>query len=245
MLPCCIRPKTVVDRGAYTFLSLRPWLSSFPSPPPTDLGAEEEQPDSAADQQHGRHRWQQDDEPPPTVKHDDLQPSSFPPQADNNTRVRFRGHYDLARTVKGGGARSGPLSVNDPQLDATDLAMKLLRSENFLSLACPIGAGSSWRIKYRDAEVLVHLLLRAMMAAQDFAGAARALATLHRALGRFDPDVYRYTVALLRLSGDHQVSRVPRREICPSTDGGCCRPVASLFFVSMEFRFDTGVPISL
>lgn len=96
--------------------------------------------------------------------------------------------------------------MNDPQLEATDFATKLLRSENFLSLACPIGAGNSWRIQYRDATVHVHLLLRAMVAAQDFAGAARALATLHRLHCRFDPDIYRYTVSLLRLSGDHQVS---------------------------------------
>lgn len=51
----------------------------------------------------------------------------------------------------------------------------------------------------------VHQLLRAMVAGQDYAGAARALAVLHRLHGAFDPDVYRYTATLLRVSGDHTV----------------------------------------
>lgn len=64
---------------------------------------------------------------------------------------------------------------------------------------------NDWRIGFRDVVVQVHRLLRAMVAGQDYAGAARALAVLHRLHGGFDPDVYRYTVALLRMSGDHTV----------------------------------------
>lgn len=197
-------------RCAQVIAGLRPYFTPLPSPLLCRRGAEESQPDSAADQQHHQHRLQQQEEKP-TLKQD-LQPSSF----SLDTPVRFRGHYDLARNKRGRGARAGPLSVNDPQLDATDFATNLLRSENFLHLACPIRAGNSWKIQYRDATVHVHLLLRAMVAAQDFAGAARALATLHRVHCRFDPDVYRYTVSLLRLSGDHQVSALD-----VSSAGGC------------------------
>ena len=108
----------------------------------------------------------------------------------------------------GGTARAGPLSVNDPQLDPRPGGNFELLADSFLTLSSPFGppgAKNSWRMQYTDAPEHVHRLLRAMVSAQDYAGAARALATLHRLHSLFDPDVYRYTVALLRLSGDHQV----------------------------------------
>ena len=69
----------------------------------------------------------------------------------------------------------------------------------------PPGARVGWKMRTRDAPQHVHRLLRAFAAAHDYAGAARSLATLHRLHDGFDPDVYRYTTALLRLAGDHRV----------------------------------------
>lgn len=123
-------------------------------------------------------------------------PPSLPP--------RPRGNYDPAR----GSALLGPLSVNDPQLERQDKGDRFILSESFLNIASPFGpfgASNDWRILQKDAPEHVHRLLRALVAAQDYAGAARALATLHRLHSVFDPDVYRFTVGLLRLSGNHQV----------------------------------------
>lgn len=72
---------------------------------------------------------------------------------------------------------------------------------------------NGWKMQYKDPPEHAHCLLRSMMAAQDYAGAARVLATLHRLHVLFDPDVYRYTVALLHLSGDHQVCEVARMKM--------------------------------
>lgn len=113
--------------------------------------------------------------------------------------------------------------MNDPQLEPPENSNdnesnnktggrrrsdRFILSESFFNIASPFGpfgAGNEWRVLPRDAPEHVHRLLRALVAAQDYAGAARALATLHRLHSSFDPDVYRYTVALLRLAGDHQV----------------------------------------
>ena len=127
--------------------------------------------------------------------------AASPPSA---SLPRPRGNYDPAR----GSALLGPLSVNDPQLEPHDTGDRFILSESFLNIASPFGpfgASNEWRILQKDAPEHVHRLLRALVAAQDFAGAARALATLHRLHSAFDPDVYRFTVALLRLSGNHQV----------------------------------------
>lgn len=125
-------------------------------------------------------------------------PSTAPP--------RLRGIYDPGR---GGSALlAGPLSVNDPQLEPPGRGDRFILSESFFGIASPFGprgAGNDWRVLRKDAPEHVRLLSRALMAAQDYAGAARSLATLHRLQRSFDPDVYRYTVALLRVSGNHQV----------------------------------------
>lgn len=126
------------------------------------------------------------------------------PQAASSS---LRGTYDVNR--KG---LAGPLSVNDPQLlEPPTHRLRFTNSESFFNIASPFGppgASNTWSLSRRDAPEHVHLLLRALMAAHDYAGAARALATLHRLHSLFDPDVYRYTVALLRLAGDHQVTAV-------------------------------------
>eukprot|EP00903_Cladosiphon_okamuranus_P010417 g9853.t1 len=126
---------------------------------------------------------------------------------------RPRGNYDPAR---GGTALLGPLSVNDPQLEPHDRGDRFVLSESFLNIASPFGpfgTGNEWRILQKDAPEHVHRLLRALVAAQDYAGAARALATLHRLHSAFDPDVYRFTVALLRLSANHQKTSLYFRKI--------------------------------
>ncbi|CAN0466367.1 unnamed protein product, partial [Hapterophycus canaliculatus] len=108
---------------------------------------------------------------------------------------------------RGASALAGPLSVNDPQLAPPDEKNRCILSESFFSIASPFGppgAGNDWSVLQRDAPDHVHQVLRALVAAKDYAGAARALATLHRLHSVFDPDVYRFTVALLRLAGDHQ-----------------------------------------
>ncbi|CAM9539278.1 unnamed protein product, partial [Ectocarpus fasciculatus] len=124
----------------------------------------------------------------------------------------LRGTYDVHR--KG---LAGPLSVNDPQLlELPTHRQRFINSESFFNIASPFGppgASNNWSLSRRDAPEHVHLLLRALMAAQDYAGAARALATLHRLHSLFDPDVYRYTVALLRLAGDHQKTSMYFRKI--------------------------------
>ncbi|CAN0375585.1 unnamed protein product, partial [Pylaiella littoralis] len=130
---------------------------------------------------------------------------------------RPRGIYDPNR----GSALLGPLSVNDPQLQPPDKISggsgdRFILSESFFNIASPFGpfgAGNDWRVLPRDAPEHVHRLLRALVAAQDYAGAARALATLHRLHSAFDPDVYRYTVALLRLAGDHQKTSMYFRKV--------------------------------
>ncbi|CAN0373995.1 unnamed protein product, partial [Discosporangium mesarthrocarpum] len=53
---------------------------------------------------------------------------------------------------------------------------------------------------------ILKCLVRNMMAGHDLAGVARALATLHRFQRNMDPDVYRFTVALLRRHGDHKAT---------------------------------------
>ncbi|CAM9838323.1 unnamed protein product [Ectocarpus sp. 12 AP-2014] len=124
----------------------------------------------------------------------------------------LRGTYDVNR--KG---LAGPLSVNDPQLlEPPTHRLRFTNSESFFNIASPFGppgASNTWSLSRRDAPEHVHLLLRALMAAHDYAGAARALATLHRLHSLFDPDVYRYTVALLRLAGDHQKTSMYFRKI--------------------------------
>lgn len=123
-----------------------------------------------------------------------------------NVPSRRRAPYDLVP----GGPRAGPLSVNDPQLRGPTTFTPLL-SKAFIALQSPFGPpgrrnqmrGTHYRIHISH----IHQLLRAMMAAHDYAGAARVLATLHRLHENFDPHVYRYTVAILRLSGDHSVRK--------------------------------------
>lgn len=110
-----------------------------------------------------------------------------------------------------GGRRKGPLSVNDPELPQTPANRRSV-FDSFYEIPSPFGhydARSQWRIHYRDHIAHVHRLLRILMAAQDFAGAARCLAVLHRLHATFDPNVYRYTVNLLRLHGDHSVRKLP------------------------------------
>lgn len=133
-------------------------------------------------------------------------------------------------TIKPGGPRAGSLSVNDPQLNDREVP-RLNLSEGFFELPPPIaprsGPGAS-RFRRKDPIVLVHRLLRKLMAAHDYGGAARALAVLHRLHGMFDPDVYRYTVALLRLSGDDTVreSAAERSRLIVrnrSSESGRCR----------------------
>lgn len=139
-----------------------------------------------------------------------MQPPSVP-NADNAKSHHIERSFSSLRakyTLRRGGPRAGPLSVNDPELAVPHDGFNPLLSEGFFALPSPLapeGVGKEWRVKFRDAVVHVHLLLRAMLAGQDYAGAARSLAVLHRLHGAFDPDVYRYTVALLRLSGDHTV----------------------------------------
>lgn len=171
------------------FLSILRYRSPLPSPKTVLLR------DPPADDETGSNSAVKQE--PPEVELDD--------DAIDDDTSHVRGPYHIDK----GRALAGPLSVNDPEFASFSRGgINTVLSESFFTLCSPFGppgARNMWRMQSREAPEHVHRLLRAFVAAQDYAGAARALATLHRLMVSFDPDVYRYTSALLRLAGDHQV----------------------------------------
>ena len=96
---------------------------------------------------------------------------------DDTSRVRGPYQSDYGRAL------AGPLSFNDPEFACfSQGGINPVLSESFFTLFSPFGppgARNIWRMQSREAPEHVHRLLRAFVAAQDYAGAARALATLH------------------------------------------------------------------